>query len=92
MNIRILIAAAVIFLTGCAGLHEQAGRFTATGASVNIFLIQIPKDPMILAQSKVPQDATVTNVNGSPADWHTVLGFLNRFIGIGWVQIGGNTK
>jgi len=92
MNIRCLIVATVIFLTGCAGLHEESGRFTATGASVNILFVQIPKDPMVLAQSKVPQDATVTNVNGSPNDWRSVLGFLHRLIGIGWVQVGGNTK
>jgi hypothetical protein len=54
--------------------------------------IQIPKDPLLSAQEKVPAGAAITNVNSTPNDWATLLGFFNRLFGIGFAQIGGTTS
>jgi hypothetical protein len=91
MKVTTIVLAASIMLTSCAELHQHQDRFVASGASANILFFQIPKDPLVAAQEKVPAGATVTNVNGTPNDWTTVLGFLNRLLGVGTVQIGGTT-
>ena len=91
MKVTTIVLAASILLTSCAELHQHQDRFVASGASANILFFQIPKDPLVAAQEKVPAGATVTNVNGTPNDWTTVLGFLNRLLGVGTVQIGGTT-
>ena len=92
MKYYLAAAALAVFLTGCAELHQRNGKFTATGVSANLLFFQIPRDPMALADEKVPEGAVVTNVNGSPNDWRTVPGFFNRFLGVGWTQIGGSKK
>jgi len=84
--------AGLVFLAGCSELHQTGSQFTATGTSANILFFQIPRDPMVSAQQQIPSGAMVTNTNNSPNDWHTVVGFLNRLLGVGWSQIGGKTQ
>lgn len=79
-------------LAGCAGLHQDKGKFTATGYSANILFLQIPQHPMELAQEKVPEGASISNVNGDPQDWRSLPGFFNRLLGVGRVQIGGTIE
>ncbi len=78
-----------VCFSGCAELHQRGGRFTATAVSANIFFLQIPGNPMELANEKVPPGAEVTNVNGSPNELTSVPGVLSRILGFGWAQIGG---
>lgn len=78
--------------SGCAELHQRGGRFTATAVSANIFFLQIPGNPMELANEKVPAGAEVTNVNGSPNELTSVPGVLSRILGFGWAQIGGMVR
>ncbi|MFC1522978.1 hypothetical protein ACFL6Y_11275 [Elusimicrobiota bacterium] len=92
MKRALMIVISAMFLAGCAELHQHNGKFSATGVSANLFFYQIPKDPMMLADEQVPDGATVTNVNSSPNEWKTVYGFLHRFLGISWAQIGGEVK
>ncbi|HXE96890.1 MAG TPA: hypothetical protein VN642_10820 [Dongiaceae bacterium] len=86
-----VLAVSLLMLTGCAELHQHQGRFAATGSSANILFFQIPQDPILSAQEKVPAGAAITNVNSTPNDWTTLLGFFNRLFGVGLVQIGGTT-
>ena len=92
MNVRWMVLIPILALAGCAEVHRKDNRFTASGYSFNVLFVQIPKDPMILATQKVPPEAAVTNVNDTPSDWRTLPGFLNRFFGVGWAQIGGTTS
>lgn len=87
-----LVLVAVTGLTGCAEVQRGDARFSATGYSANVLFLQIPGDPIKLAESKIPAGATVTNVSSEPNDWSTLPGFLNRLLGMGRAQIGGTTR
>lgn len=87
-----LLLVAVMGMTGCAEVHRSNERFTATGYSANVLFLQIPQDPITLAEAKIPEGATVTNVASEPNDWRTIPGFINRLLGMGRAQIGGTTR
>jgi|GEM_PF-2471539 hypothetical protein len=86
-----LLIVAGVLLAGCSEVQQYNKRFTATGYSMNLFFLQIPKDPKVLAAERVPSGSTVTNVNSAAQDWHSLPGFLNRLLGMGITQIGGTT-
>jgi|CXWL01.1.fsa_nt_gi cyclopropane fatty-acyl-phospholipid synthase-like methyltransferase len=87
-----LLLVAVTALTGCAEVHRSDARFAATGYSANVLFLQIPGDPIKLAEAKIPEGSTVTNVSSEPNDWRTLPGFFNRLLGMGRAQIGGTTR
>ncbi len=89
MKIRWVVVLLSLAMAGCAELHQRDDRFIATGVSANILFIQLPGNPMEMANAKVPPGAEVTNINGSPNEINSVPGFLSRLIGFGWAQIGG---
>ena len=88
----VAIAAVGLGMTGCAEVHLSDRRFAATGYSANVLFLQVPGDPIKLAEAKIPEGATVTNVASEPNDWRTLPGFLNRLLGVGRAQIGGTMK
>ena len=79
-------------MTGCSGITQNGKVFAAHGESFNLFGLQIPGDPMKLAQEQVPANAEVNTVAAMPDDTTSVLGILNRIMGWGYVAIGGEVK
>jgi hypothetical protein len=89
---NVILALAVFNLTACSGLRTTDQAFSAHAENFNILFIQIPGgDTQKRAMALVPQGAEVTTIASSPTDLTSVIGFINRLIGVDFTFINGST-
>lgn len=81
----VLLAAA----TSCAGIRENGDGYTAHAECLNVLGFQIPGNDIDAAWELVPEGATVETVHSTPSDWTSVVGVLNRVLGVGVTEISG---
>lgn len=90
---KIALVTALINLTACSGLRTTDDAYSAHAESFNILFLQIPGgDTQKRAMELVPKGSEIKNMNSSPKDVTSVIGFINRLIGIDSTSISGTTK
>jgi hypothetical protein len=90
---NLILALAVFNLTACSGLRTTDQAFSAHAENFNILFMQIPGgDTQKRAMALVPQGAEVKTIASSPTDLASVIGFINRLIGIDFTFINGSQK
>jgi len=88
-NTLFLIIVSLFIFSACAGYRETNRTFSAHAESFRIIGIPIPHDDQLAAESLVPKGAKVTTVKSSPADWTSLLGFVNNLFGFSQTTISG---
>jgi len=90
---KIIFFTALINLTACSGLRTTEGAFSAHAENFNILFIQIPGgDTQKRALELVPEKSQIITVNTSPTDVTSLIGFINRLIGVDFTFISGTEK
>lgn len=90
---KILVASALISLTACAGVRTTEETYSAHAESVNILFMQFPgEDTQKRAMALVPEGADVKTINSAPKDMTSVIGFVNRLIGVDVTVVSGTIK
>ena len=88
-SLTVLILAATLLTSSCAGLRETNDTFTAHAESFRIFGYSIPADDQAAAREQVPSGATITTVNSTPADWTSFWGVLGNIFWFHRTEISG---
>ncbi|MBX7137079.1 MAG: hypothetical protein K1X83_03775 [Oligoflexia bacterium] len=88
----ILVLILILSLSACAGMKRSGSSFTAHAESLNLIGFRIPGDEYPRALEKVPAGAQVHTMTSNPSDLQSVVGVLNRIIGISYTEISGTTK
>ncbi len=87
---KIVLVAALINLTACAGLRTTDDTYSAHAESFNILFFQIPGgDTQIRAKELVPEGGEIKTIDSAPKDITSLIGFINRLIGIDITVING---
>jgi hypothetical protein len=90
---RIALIAALTSLAACSGLRTTDDAFSAHAENFNILFFQIPGgDTQKRAMELVPKDSQIITVNSSPNDVTSLIGFINRLIGVDITFINGTSK
>jgi len=92
---KFLLLTAFITLTGCSGLRTSENVYSAHAENFNILFLQIPGgNTQERAMELVPEGSEIKNIDSSPTDVTSVIGFINRLIGFDFTFINGtmNTK
>ncbi|MCF7505277.1 MULTISPECIES: hypothetical protein [Vibrio] len=89
---KLLCVLGVISLAGCSGINHNEEVYTAHAESFNIVGFQVPGNTQDRAMELVPEGATVDTVTSTNSDTTSVLGVINRIIGIEYVQVGGTKQ
>jgi hypothetical protein len=83
----------LINLTACAGLRTTDEAYSAHAENFNILFLQIPGgDTQKRAMELVPEGSEIKNIDSSPKDLTSLIGFLNRIFGFDFTFISGTTK
>jgi hypothetical protein len=86
----ILLGTLLVCLVGCAGLRTTGNTYSAHAENFNILFLQIPGgDTQKRALALVPEGGEVVTLTSSPHDLTSVLGFINRLIGIDITSVSG---
>ncbi|WP_295893649.1 hypothetical protein [uncultured Vibrio sp.] len=89
---KLLCILGVMSLAGCSGITHNDDVYTAHAESFNIVGLQIPGDTQDRAMKLVPEGATVETIRSTDSDTSSVMGIINRIIGIDYVQVGGQKQ
>jgi len=90
-NIALLVV--LINLTACSGLRTSDNAYSAHAENFNILFFQIPgHDTQKKAMELVPKGSEIKNISSSPTDVTSVVGFINRLLGIDSTSISGTVK
>lgn len=77
-------------LAGCSGLRTTDTTFMAHAENFNFLFLQIPGgDSQERAMALMPQDAQIDTLISTPDDMTSLLGVLNRIIGLDYTTING---
>ena len=79
----------VALLSGCAGMRETNNQFTTHAECFRILGYSIPEDDQAAARALVPKGATITDVQSSPADWKSVVGFIGNLFWFHQTTVSG---
>ena len=79
----------VVILSGCSGITHNKDVYISHAESFYIIGFQVPGNTKDRVMELVPEGATVETIQSTNSDTTSVLGVLNRIIGIDYVQIGG---
>ena len=82
---------ALMGLSACSGMRQSGNSFTVHAESLNLVGFRIPGDDHQRASAAVPVGAQVNTVLSSPSDWTSLLGVLNRILGVSITEISGQT-
>ncbi|UGA53632.1 membrane lipoprotein lipid attachment site-containing protein [Vibrio sp. VB16] len=86
----IFLTFAVLSLSACSGVRQTDQAFDSHAESVNFLFLQFPGgDTQERAMELVPENAEVVTVQSTPSDTTSVLGVLNRLIGIDQTKVSG---
>lgn len=87
---KIILITALINLTACAGVRTTDQAYSAHAENFNILFMQIPGgDTQERAMKLVPEGSEIKTINSAPKDTTSLLGFINRLIGIDITFING---
>ncbi|NRB66270.1 MAG: hypothetical protein HRU48_02710 [Vibrio sp.] len=89
---KLLCILGVMSLAGCSGITHNDEVYTAHAESFNIVGLQIPGNTQDRAMELVPEGATVETIQATDSDTDSVLGIINRIIGIDYVQVAGKKQ
>ncbi len=89
---KIFIILTALLLSACSGMRQSGDSFTLHAESLNLIGFRIPGDDHQRAQQALPKGAEVHTVISSPSDWTSVLGVINRIIGVSITEISGEIK
>jgi len=78
MKKLVTLAACLTVVTGCSGMRETNNQFTTHAECFRIVGYAIPDDDQAAARALVPKGGTITDVQSTPADWHSVVGFIGN--------------
>ena len=93
MIMKIVLATTLISLAGCSGLRTTDEAYSAHAENFNILFLQIPGgDTQKRAMELVPEASEIKTINSSPKDVTSLIGFLNRLIGVDFTYINGTIK
>ena len=79
----------VVILSGCSGITHNKDVYISHAESFYIIGFQVPGNTKDRVMELVPEGATVETIQSTNSDTTSVLGVLNRVIGIDYAQIGG---
>ena len=84
---------AVCALAACSGVRTTGDSYSAHAENFNILFLQIPGgDTQERAMELVPAGSDVVTMTSTPKDTSSLIGFLNRLIGIDITFVNGSTK
>ncbi|MFT5592048.1 MAG: hypothetical protein ACI8SR_000405 [Oceanicoccus sp.] len=88
---KIVLCTIIIgFLAGCSGLRTTDTTFMVHAENFNFLFLQIPGgDSQKRAMALMPQDAQIDTLISTPDDMTSLLGVLNRIIGLDYTTING---
>ena len=89
---KLLVILGIVSLAGCSGISHNDEVYTAHAESFNIVGFQVPGNTQDRAMELVPEGATVETIRSTNSDTSSVLGIINRIIGIDYVQVGGKKQ
>jgi len=94
MMMKWLVASlAVCALAACSGVRTTGDSYSAHAENFNILFLQIPGgDTQQRAMDLVPEGSDVITMTSSPKDTSSLIGFINRLIGIDITFVNGSTK
>jgi hypothetical protein len=86
----VLLGALLACLGGCTGLRTTGSTYTAHAENFNILFFQIPGgDTQKRALALVPEGGEIVTLTSSPKDLTSMLGFINRLIGVDITSVSG---
>ncbi len=88
----VLITIVALALSSCTGMRRSGDQFSAHAESFNILGLQIPEDDYKNAMKQVPAGAEIHTIESTPNDWTSVIGGLNKILGISITRISGKTS
>lgn len=87
---KIIFLFLVTLLTACSGIRQSGDHYTVHAENLNILGLQIPmKSDQERAVALLPRGAVINTQTSNPSDWTSVLGVINRIIGISYTEISG---
>ena len=90
---KYLLIAVIVNLAACAGVRTSDQTYTAHAENFNILFLQIPGgDTQKKALGLVPKGADIKTINATPKDTTSLIGVLNRILGIDITVINGTVK
>lgn len=89
----ILVVMAMVAVTACSGVRTTDRTYSAHAENFNILFVQIPGgDTQQRAMALVPDGGDIKTINSSPKDTSSLIGVINRLIGIDITFINGSTN
>ncbi|MGE3481722.1 MAG: tRNA modification GTPase [Gammaproteobacteria bacterium] len=87
-----LIGMALLAVSACSGIRTTDHSYSAHAENFNILFFQIPGgDTQQRAMELVPEGSDVVTMTSTPKDTSSLIGFINRLIGIDITFINGST-
>jgi hypothetical protein len=88
----ILVGMALLTVSACSGVRTTDQTYSAHAENFNILFLQIPGgDTQERAMTLVPEGGDIKTIDSSPKDTSSLIGFINRLIGIDITFINGST-
>ena len=83
----------LLVLCACSGLRTTDSTYTAHAESFNLLFLQFPpSDTQKRAMALVPRDAKVVSIESTEKDTSSLLGVLNRIVGVDSTVISGTVN
>ena len=79
----------VLALSSCAGIRQTDNQFTAHAESFRIVGFSIPHDDQEAARKLVPNNATITSIHSTSADWTSISGFFGNLLWFHQTSVSG---
>ncbi|WP_017220195.1 hypothetical protein [Moritella dasanensis] len=83
----------VLGLSGCSGIRQTDQTFDTHAENLNLLFMQFPGgDTQERAMELTPQNAEIVSINSTVSDTSSVLGVLNRIVGVDQTKVAGTIK
>jgi len=90
---KILLLTALLNVAACSGLRTTDDAYSAHAENFNILFLQIPGgDTQKRAMALVPEGAEIQTIGSAPKDLTSLIGVINRIIGVDITFVNGTTK
>lgn len=87
-----LMGVVLLAVAACSGIRTTDRSYSAHAENFNILFLQIPGgDTQQRAMELVPEGSDIVTITSSPKDTSSLIGFINRLIGIDVTFINGAT-
>ncbi|MBK8163576.1 MAG: tRNA modification GTPase [Gammaproteobacteria bacterium] len=87
-----LMVLALLAVTACSGIRTTDHSYSAHAENFNILFLQIPGgDTQQRAMELVPEGSDIVTMTSTPKDTSSLIGFINRLLGIDITFINGAT-